>query len=149
MAVKAKPDGYHAITPYLVVERAAKLIDFLAEVFDAEEIERFAAPGDRIGHAELRIGDSVVMLGDARGGHAPMQAMLYVYVDDVDARYQRALAAGATAVQPPTDQFYGDRSGGVKDAFGNMWWIATRIEDVTPVELKRRAQAAMEQAGGD
>jgi PhnB protein len=118
-------------------------------VFDAEEFERLAAPGGRIGHAEVRIGDSVVMMGDARGEHAPMQAMLYVYVDDVDATYQRALAAGAATVQPPTDQFYGDRSGGVKDAFGNMWWIATRIENLTPEELKRRAQAAMEQAGGD
>jgi len=118
-------------------------------VFDAEELERLAAPGGRIGHAEVRIGDSVVMIGDARGEHAPTQAMLYVYIDDVDATYQRALAAGATTVQPPTDQFYGDRSGGVKDAFGNMWWIATRIEDVAPEELKRRAQAAMEKADGD
>ena len=149
MAVKAKPDGYHAVSPYLVVDGAARLIDFLAEVFDAEEFERLAAPGGRIGHAEVRIGDSVVMMGDAGGEHAPMQAMIYVYVDDVDATYQRALAAGATTVQPPTDQFYGDRSGGVKAAFGNMWWIATRIEDLTPEELKRRAQAAMEQAGGD
>ncbi len=149
MAVKAKPDGYHAVTPYLVVDGAAGLIEFLEEVFDAQETERLAAPGGRVGHAEVRIGDSAVMMGDARGEHAPTQAMLYVYVDDVDATYQRALAAGATTVQPPADQFYGDRSGGVKDAFGNLWWIATRIEDVTPEELRRRAQAAMGQAGGD
>ena len=97
MAVKAKPDGYHAVTPYLVVDGAARLIDFLQEVFDAEEVERFAAPGDRIGHAEMRIGDSVVMLGDAHGEHKPLQTMLYVYVDDADATYQRALAAGAVA----------------------------------------------------
>ena len=148
MAVKARPDGYHAITPYLVVEGAARLIAFLEEVFDAEELERIAAPGDRIGHAELRIGDSVVMLGDAHGEHTPMQTMLYVYVDDVDATYQRAVAAGAVSVQTPVDQFYGDRSGGVRDPFGNMWWIATHIEDVPPVELKRRAQEAMQQAGG-
>jgi PhnB protein len=148
MAVKAKPDGYHAVTPYLVVDGAARLIDFLAEVFDAEEVERFAAPGNRIGHAELRIGDSLVMLGDAHGEHGPVHAMLYVYVDDIDATYQRALAAGATSVQAPVDQFYGDRSGGVKDAFGNLWWIATHIEDVPPVELKRRAQAALQKAGG-
>ena len=147
MAVKARPDGYHAITPYLVVEGAARLIAFLEEVFDAEEVERIAAPGERIGHAEIRIGDSVVMLGDAHGAHRPMPAMLYVYVDDVDATFQRALAAGAVSVQAPVDQFYGDRSGGAKDAFGNVWWIATHIEDVPPAELKRRAQAAMAKAG--
>jgi uncharacterized glyoxalase superfamily protein PhnB len=149
MAVKAKPEGYHSITPYLVVDGAAKVIDFLQEAFDAEEIERFPAPGDLIGHAELRIGDSVVMLGDARGEHKPMQAMLYLYVDDVDAMYQRAVAAGAASVQVPTDQFYGDRSGGVRDPCGNLWWIATHIEDVPPAELKRRLQAAMEKAGGN
>ena len=147
MAIKAKPDGYHAITPYLVVDGAARLIDFLEEVFDAEQMERLAAPGDRIGHAEVRIGDSRVMLGDAHGDHRPMPAMLYLYVDDADATYQRALAAGATSVQAPVDQFYGDRSGGVKDPCGNVWWIATHIEDVPPAELKQRAQVAMEKAG--
>jgi PhnB protein len=149
MAVKAKPDGYHAITPYLVVDGAARLIDFLEEVFDAQEVERLAAPGDRIGHAEVRIGDSLVMLADSHGEREPLQMMLHVYVDDADAVYQRALAAGATSVQAPADQFYGDRSGGVKDAFGNLWWIATHIEDVPPAELKRRAQAAMQGAGGN
>jgi PhnB protein len=149
MAVKAKPDGYHAITPYLVVDGAARLIDFLKEAFDAEEVERLAAPGDRIGHAEIRIGDSLVMLGDAHGEHKPLQTMLYVYVDNADAVYQRALAAGATSVQAPVDQFYGDRSGGVKDAFGNLWWIATHIEDVPPAELQRRAQAAVQRADGN
>jgi PhnB protein len=147
MAVKAKPDGYHSITPYLVVDGAARLIDFLVQAFGAEEVERLAAPGDRIGHAELRIGDSIVMLGDARPEYPSMQAMLYLYVDDVDATYQIALSSGAKAVQPPTDHFYGDRSGGVKDPCGNVWYIATHIEDVSPVELKRRAQQAM-QGGG-
>lgn len=148
MAVQAKPKGYHSLTPYLVVEGASRLIEFLEEVFDAEQKELMPAPGNRIGHAELRIGDSVVMLGDAGGPHAPMPAMLYVYVDDVDATYQRALAAGATQVQPVADQFYGDRSGGVKDPCGNLWWIATHIEDVPPDELKRRAQQAMQQSTG-
>jgi len=147
MAVNAKPAGYHSLTPYLVVEGAARLIEFLAEVYDAQEKERLAAPGNLIGHAELRIGDSVLMLGDARGPHTPMPAMLYVYVDDVDATFQRALSAGGTQVQAPTDQFYGDRSGGVKDPCGNMWWIATHIEDVAPDELKRRAKQATERAG--
>lgn len=148
MAVKAKPDGYHSITPYLVVDGAARLIDFLVQAFDAEERERFAAPGNRVGHAELRIGDSVVMLGDARPEHPAMQAMLYLYVDDVDATYQIALSAGAKSVQAPQDHFYGDRSGGVKDPCGNVWYIATHIEDVSPVELKRRAQQAMQGGGG-
>lgn len=148
MAVKAKPDGYHTITPYLVVDGAARLIDFLQQAFGAEEVERFVAPGNRIGHAEVRIGDSVVMLGDSRSDHPPLQAMLYLYVDDIDATYQIALSAGATSVQAPVDQFYGDRSGGVRDPFGNMWWIATHIEDVPPIELKRRAQEAMQKAGG-
>ena len=147
MAVNAKPAGYHSLTPYLVVEGAARLIEFLAEVFDAQEKERLAAPGNLIGHAELRIGDSVLMLGDARGPHTPMPAMLYVYVDDVDATFQRALAAGGTQVQAPTDQFYGDRSGGVRDKWGNRWWIATHVEDVPPDELRRRAEAAMRKAG--
>ena len=149
MAVKPKPDGYHSITPYLVVEGATRLIDFLEEVFDAEQVERFAGPCNRVGHAELRIGDSTVMLSDAHGEHVPMQMMLYAYVDDVDATYQRAIAAGAASVQAPADQFYGDRSGGVKDAFGNIWWIATHIEDVSPAELQRRAKERMQQAGGD
>jgi PhnB protein len=149
MPVKAKPEGYHTLTPYLVVEGAARLIDFLKAAFDAKETERMAAPGDRIGHAEVRIGDSVVMLGDAHGEHKPLQAMLYVYVDDADATYRRALAAGATSVQEPADQFYGDRSGGVRDPVGNLWWIATHVEDVPPAELKRRAQAAMQRPGGN
>jgi PhnB protein len=149
MAVKAKPDGYHAVTPYLVVDGAARLIDFLEEVFDAEPGERLAAPGNRIGHAEMRIGDSVVMLADSHAGREPLQMMLHVYVDDADATYQRALAAGASSVQAPADQFYGDRSGGVKDPLGNVWWIATHIEDVPPAELKRRAQVTMAKAGGD
>jgi PhnB protein len=148
MAVRSRPDGYHTVTPYLVVDGAAKVIDFLKQVFNAQEIMRFAAPGGRIGHTELRIGDSVVMLADAHDGHAPMQAMLHVYVDDADAAYRRALGAGATSVQEPTNQFYGDRSGGVKDPCGNLWWIATHIEDVPREELSRRAEAAMQKAGG-
>ena len=148
MTVEPRPDGYHTVTPYLVVAGAARLIDFLVEVFDAVEVgERIVGPDDRIGHTELRIGDSRVMLGDAQGEHAPIEAMFYVYVDDADATYVRALSAGATSVQPPADQFYGDRRGGVKDAWGNTWWMATHIEDVAPAEMKRRAQA-MHGAGG-
>jgi PhnB protein len=149
MAVKPRPDGYHSVTPYLVVDGAARVIDFLKQVFNAEEVMRLAAPGGRIGHAEMRIGDSVVMLGDAHDGHPPMQAMLHVYVDDADAIHQRAVGTGATSVQAPADQFYGDRSGAVKDPWGNQWWIATRIEDVTPEELRRRAEDAMRKVERD
>jgi PhnB protein len=149
MAVKGTPDGYHSITPYLVVDGAARLIEFLTQAFGAEEILRMPGPGGLVGHAEVRIGDSVVMLGDARGEHRPTQAMLYLYVEDVDATYQIALSAGAEEMQPPTDQFYGDRSGGLRDPCGNVWYIATHIEDVAPEELKRHAQQAMQGAGGN
>lgn len=148
MPVKPKPDQYHSVTPYLVVEGASRLIEFAKAAFGARETERLAAPEGRIGHAELRIGDSVIMLADAHGERAPMPCMLHVYVDDADATYQRALAAGATSVQAPADQFYGDRSGGVRDPCGNLWWIATHVEDVPPDELKRRAEDAMQRAGG-
>jgi len=147
MAVKAKPDGYHTLTPYLVVNGAAGLIDFLKGAFEAEEVIRMDAPQGRIDHAELRIGDSLVMLADAPAARSPTEAMLHVYVEDVDATYQCALAAGGMAEQAPTDQFYGDRTGGVRDPCGNLWWIATHIEDVPPAELKRRAQEAMQKAG--
>ncbi len=147
MAVRAKPDGYHSVTPYLVVEGAGELIDFIKRAFGAEEVMRLEAPGGQVGHAELRIGDSRVMLGDAQGTHTPTRAMLHLYVDDADAVYRRALAAGATSEQEPADQFYGDRSGGVRDKWGNRWWIATHVEDVPPDELRRRAEAAMRKAG--
>jgi PhnB protein len=147
MAVSFRPDGYHTVTPYLVVTGAAGVIAFLEKTFDAALVMRLDAPNGRIGHAEMRIGDSVVMLGDAHGEHKPTQAMLHLYVPDVDAAYQRALAAGASAVQAPKDQFYGDRSGGVRDMSGNLWWIATHIEDVAPDELQRRAAAAMQSGG--
>lgn len=146
MPVKPIPDGYHSVTPYLVVEGAAKLLDFLKQAFDARETMRLAAPEGRIGHAEIRIGDSAIMLADAPKGSAPMPATIHLYVSDADATYRRALDAGATSVRPPTDQFYGDRNAGIVDPAGNHWWIATHIEDVSPDELARRAEAAMRQA---
>ncbi|MGH7067465.1 MAG: VOC family protein [Acetobacteraceae bacterium] len=143
MAVKAKPDQYHAVTPYLIADGAAKVIDFAKTTFGAVETVRLAAPGGRIGHAELRIGDSTVMLADASSEHPAMPATLLVYVEDVDATYRRALSAGATSVRPVANQFYGDRSGGVRDRSGNVWHIATHVEDVPPAELARRAEEAM------
>ena len=150
MAVKPIPDGYHSVTPYLVVNGAAKLIDFMKDVLGAEEIFRMDSPTG-VGHAELRVGDSIVMLADAEGSATgkASPAMLHIYVNDVDATYGRALAAGATSLREPADQFYGDRSGGVEDGFGNQWWFATHIEDVPPEEMERRAAEAMQasQAG--
>ena len=145
MAVKPIPDGYHTVTPYLTVQGVPKLIDFLKQAFEAQEIERMTQPDGTIGHAEVRIGDSVVMMGEARDEWKPMPSGIYLYVNDTDAVYKRALQAGATSIMEPADQFYGDRSAGVKDSSGNHWWIATHKEDVSPEELKKHAQAAMKQ----
>lgn len=138
--VKPIPDGYHTVTPYLKVEGVAELIDFLKRAFEAVETERLPGPDGKVGHAEVRIGDSVVMMGEAGDGN-PMPAMIYLYVSDTDAAYKRALEAGATSLMEPADQFYGDRNGGVQDPFGNIWWVATRKEDVSAEELRRRAEA--------
>lgn len=143
-AVKAVPDNYHTVTPYLVVPGAAKVIDFLKQTFDAKEIVRMAGPGGSIAHAEVKIGDSVVMMGEPMPGQTPMPAQLYVYVKDVDAVYTKALAAGGTSVREVADQFYGDRNGAVKDPCGNHWGIATHKEDVSPEEMKKRMAAMMQ-----
>ena len=142
MAVKPVPEGYHSVTPYLIVGGAAKVIDFVKETFDAKEIMRMPGPNGTIGHAEVKIGDSILMMSDGGEMYPPMPCSLYVYVADVDATYKRALKAGATSVKEPADQFYGDRSASVKDSSGNLWGIGTHIEDVSPEELERRARAA-------
>ena len=141
MAVKPIPDGYHSVTPYLTVEGASGLIEFLKNAFGAEVTHRMARPDGTIGHAEVRIGDSAVMLGDAQGPFNPVASTLYLYVEDTDAVYKRAMDAGGTSVMAPVDQFYGDRNAAVKDPCGNHWCIATHIEDVTSEELQRRAKA--------
>lgn len=148
MAVNYIPKGYHTVTPYLIVEGAAKLIDFLKKAFGAEERDRFTQPDGTIIHGEVKIGDSVVMMAEACGDFKPMPAMIHLYVPDTDATYRRALEAGAQSLREPADQFYGDRSGGVRDAFGNQWWIATHKEEVAPEEMKRRAEAALKQRQG-
>ena len=145
MAVKPIPEGYHTVTPYLIVRGAAQLIDFMKRAFAAEEIQRMPLPDGSIMHAEVRMGDSRVMLSEASGEYQPMPTMLHLYVEDMDTLYQRALQAGATSLRQPVDEFYGDRIGGVKDPFGNQWWIATHIEDVSPEELARRQQASAKQ----
>ena len=144
MPVKPIPDGYHTITPYLTVPGVAKLIEFMQQAFGAEVTERMAQPDGAIAHAEVRIGDSVVMMGEAGGEWEPMPSGIYLYVEDADAVYRKALEAGATSLREPADQFYGDRQVGVKDPSGNYWWISTHIEDVPREELERRAQQAMQ-----
>lgn len=141
MAVNPIPAGYHTVTPYLVVRGVPSLIEFVQQTFDAQEIVRMARPDGIVMHAEVRIGDSMVMMGEHTGDSEPKTAMLYVYVEDVDTVYQRAVAAGGVSISEPANQFYGDRHGGVKDAFGNQWWIATHVEDVPPDEMARRSAA--------
>ncbi len=143
MTVKPIPDGYHSLTPALKIKDAAKLIDFLKQVFEAEEIERYSGADNVVMHAEIRIGDSILMMGDA-AGEAPMPGSFYLYVNDVDATYKRALSAGATSLTEPADQFYGSRVARVRDDFGNLWAIATHQEDVSSEEVKRRFEALME-----
>ena len=143
MATRYIPAGYHTVTPYLAVDGAAKLLAFLKATFGAQEKEMMRRPDGTIAHAEVTIGDSMLMLGDAAGDFKATPATLYVYVEDADAIYARALAAGARSLRAPETQFYGDRHGAVIDPVGNAWWIATHVEDVPPEEMMRRAQAAM------
>jgi PhnB protein len=131
------PEGYHTITPQLIVEDARETLDFIAEVFDGEILDVYESNGS-INHAEAMIGDSRVMVASASSEFPSFPAMLVVYVDDVDAIYQRALEEGAVSLREPEDQFYGDRTGGVKDPQGNQWWISTHIEDVSAEEMSRR-----------
>jgi uncharacterized glyoxalase superfamily protein PhnB len=121
------PAGYHAVTPYLIVRDVEGLIDFLKNTFDAEEVMRSSHPDGGIRHAEVRVGDSVVMMGGAADEPSAMPAALYVYVEDVDASYRRALEAGATSLGEPDDKEYGDRNAGVRDRSGNCWWISTPV----------------------
>jgi PhnB protein len=145
MSAKAIPEGYHSVTPYLIVDGAQEAIRFYERAFGATEMLRLPM-GDKIGHAEIRIGDSFVMLSDewpeygklgpqARGGAT---SSLMIYVEDVDAAFERALAAGATEERPVEDQFYGDRSGTLVDPFGHSWTLATHVEDVGEEEMQRR-----------
>jgi PhnB protein len=141
MAVKPIPDGYYTYTPYYVVEGAAEFIQFLRKAFGAEELARMPAPGGRIGHAEVRIGNSMVMLADAAAEHPARQFNGMLYVNDADSVFKAAVAAGAKVERPLENQFYGDRMGGVIDKWGNHWWIGTHVEDVSPEEMKRRMAA--------
>ena len=147
MAVKAIPEGYHSVTPYLTVADAEAQIDFLKKAFGAEETYRHSDGKGHVGHAEMRLGDSKIMLGQAREQWTPRQASFYLYVEDVDAVYKRAVAAGGKSLREPTNEAYGDRSSGVEDSQGNQWWIGTHVEDVSPEEIQRRySELAKKQA---
>jgi uncharacterized glyoxalase superfamily protein PhnB len=141
MSVKPIPDGQHSITPYLVVVGADKLVTFLEHAFAGTCVERIPGPNGALAHAEVRIGDSIVMLGEASERAKAYSATLYHYVSNVDETHRRAVAAGAKVLTEPMDMFYGDRSGAVIDPFGNSWYIATHIEDVSPEEMQKRMQA--------
>ena len=153
MAVQFKPDGYHTVTPYLIIQGAAKAIEFYKQAFGAIELMRLDAPGEKIGHAEIKIGDSIIMLADehpemgfrspqALGG-TPVSLMLYV--EDSDAMFAQAIAAGGTVQRPIQDQFYGDRSGQLVDPFGHVWTISTHKEDLTPAEIEARLTGKVQQ----
>jgi uncharacterized glyoxalase superfamily protein PhnB len=136
------PQGFGTVTPFLRVADAAKQIEFLQKAFAAQPTFRMNGPDGSLIHAEVKIGDSMVMIGQAPPGQE-MRSMINLYVPDTDALYHSALAAGATSIREPADQFYGDRSGGVRDVCGNEWWMATHIEDVSQEEMERRMKAMM------
>ncbi len=148
--VKPIPEGYHTATPYLIIKDAARAIEFYKKAFGATELMRMAQPDGRIGHAEIRIGDSPIMLADEfpEMGHRSPQSLggspvsILLYVEDVDALFNQAVSAGAKVQKPVQDQFYGDRIGGVTDPFGHVWYIATHKEEVSPEEMRKRGAAA-------
>lgn len=156
MGVKAKPDGYHSITPYLITHDAPAAIEFYKKAFGATELMRLPGPGGKVMHAEIKIGDSPIMLADEfpeMGIHSAMSlggspVSLLIYTENVDAMFAQALAAGATEKKPLADQFYGDRSGTIGDPFGHSWTIASHTEDVSPEEIERRFGEMMKQMGG-
>jgi PhnB protein len=146
--VKPIPDGHRTVTPYLAIKNAAKALDFYQRAFGAVESYKLMMPDGRVGHAEIRLGDSLIMLADEfpeYGGKAPdtlggSPVSLHLYVEDVDNFVEKAVAAGAKERKPVADQFYGDRSGQLEDPFGHLWWVATHKEDVPPAEMQKRVE---------
>ncbi|MGN8106152.1 MULTISPECIES: VOC family protein [Pseudomonas] len=151
MNVKAIPDGYHSLTPYMGIDKAGEAIEFYKKALGATQVMRLDMPDGRVGHAELRIGDSSLMLGTPcdqmalRNPDEHTSIGLHLYVEDVDAQFQRAVDAGATVVSEPKDQFYGDRSASVKDPFGHLWFLATHKEDLTEEQIRQRAMELFKQ----
>jgi PhnB protein len=156
MTVRAIPEGYHTATPHLVVKDAARAIEFYKQAFGATELMRLTAPGGIVAHAEIKIGDSIIMLADEFpnwGNHSPTSlggtpARIHLYVEDVDAMFAQAVAAGSEVQIPVDDQFYGDRSGRLVDPFGHMWIIGTHKQDMTQEEMQRSFEQFLGQQGG-
>lgn len=153
MTVKPIPAGYHTVTPYLIIKGAAHAMEFYRKAFNASELMRLAGPDGKVGHAEIQVGDSIIMLADE---HLEMNALapqspgssgvgIHLYVENVDEIVAQAIAAGAKVQRPLKDQFYGDRSATLEDPFGHVWTVATHVEDVTPEEIQVRVQKMMEQ----
>jgi PhnB protein len=148
MSVKPVPEGFHTATPYLTINDGVEALEFYKKAFGATEKYKLVMPDGRLGHAEIRIGDSIIMLGEEfkeYGCTSPRTlggtpVGIYLYVPDVDTFFKKALAAGATERKPVTDQFYGDRSGQLEDPYGHVWWVATHKEDLTPQEIESRMQ---------
>lgn len=145
MKTEPIPKGYHTVTPMLSVQGAGKVIEFLKQAFGATELSRMARPDGCIMHAELKIGDSIVMLGEAACECKPTTASIYLYVNDADTVYRRAVQAGGVPQMELSDQFWGDRGGCVTDPSGNQWWIATHIEDLSAAEIEKRGQVWMQE----
>lgn len=145
-SVKAIPEGMHTVTPFLVVDGANELMRFIEQSFDGKTTAIMKSKDDKVMHAMAQIGDSQIMFSDATENYPAGACRLYLYVDDVDATYQKAIAANGTSLREPTDEFYGDRSCGVRDRWGNEWWIATHIEDVDDEEMEKRAEKFSEGA---
>ena len=156
MAVKPTPEGYHSVTPYLIINGAASAIEFYQKAFGATELFRFPTPDGKIGHAEIKIGDSPIMLADefAEMGYKGPQALggspvsLMIYLEDVDTVFNRAVEAGASVKEAVQDKFYGDRTGTLTDPFGHVWHVSTHKEDVSMEEMEKRAKAAGAKASG-
>ena len=154
---KPIPDGYHSVTPYLIIKGAAAALDYYKQAFGATELFRMPAPEGKIGHAEIKIGDSPIMLADEcpEMGYKSPQTLggspvsIMIYVEDVDSVFKQAIAAGGKEQRPVKDQFYGDRSGTLEDPFGHVWHVATHTEDVSPEDMERRAKAASAAASGN
>ena len=147
--VNAIPPGYHTVTPYLVVSDGSGALEYYTKAFDAKEVNRMAGPGGKIMHAEFKIGDSIIMLAEEVGPNRSPQSLggspvsIFLYVEDVDAVFKKAVDAGAKADMPPQDMFWGDRFGKLTDPYGHLWGLATHIEDVAPQEMDQRAREAM------
>lgn len=138
--VKPVPEGFHTITPYLVVNGAANFLDFIKTAFNAKTTSMMKDPEGMVMHATAKIGDSIIMVSDETDRYPAMPGMLHLYMQDVDSVYRKALEAGGQSLREPANEFYGDRSAGIKDEWNNHWWIGTHVEDVSDEELKRRAE---------